>query len=117
MYTNLNQKLSELQSGNYLMKVTSIGDKRPNKYYSKEYLRGRGVAAPKSPRSEFLRSKAQGPMSNIPKGTCAKRASPWGTCRRRPLVVSIISDSCSCYFSCRHGAFLVNLGPLALERS
>ena len=36
-YTNLNQKLSELQSGNYLMKVTSIGDKRPNKYYSKFY--------------------------------------------------------------------------------
>ena len=38
MYTNLNQKLSELQSGNYLMKVTIIGDKRPNKYYSKEYF-------------------------------------------------------------------------------
>ena len=38
MYTNLNQKLSELQSGNNLMKVTSIGDKRPNKYYSKEYF-------------------------------------------------------------------------------
>ena len=38
MYNNLNQKLSELQSGNYLMKVTSIGDKRPNKYYSKEYF-------------------------------------------------------------------------------
>jgi len=37
MYNNLNQKLSELQSGNYLIKVTSIGDKRPNKYYSKEY--------------------------------------------------------------------------------
>jgi len=38
MYNNLNQKLSELQSGNYLMKVTSIGDKRPNKYYSREYF-------------------------------------------------------------------------------
>ena len=38
MYNNLNQKLSELQSGNYLIKVTSIGDKRPNKYYSKEYF-------------------------------------------------------------------------------
>jgi len=37
MYNNLNQKLAELQSGNYLIKVTSIGDKRPNKYYSKEY--------------------------------------------------------------------------------
>jgi len=37
MYNNLNQKLSELQSGNYLIKVTSIGDKRPSKYYSKEY--------------------------------------------------------------------------------
>ena len=38
MYNNLNQKLSELQSGNYLIKVTSIGDKRPNKYYSREYF-------------------------------------------------------------------------------
>ena len=38
MYNNLNQKLSELQAGNYLIKVTSIGDKRPNKYYSKEYF-------------------------------------------------------------------------------
>ena len=38
MYNNLNQKLSELQSGNYLIKVISIGDKRPNKYYSKEYF-------------------------------------------------------------------------------
>ena len=37
MYNNLNQKLSELQSGNYLIKVTSIGDKRPSKFYSKEY--------------------------------------------------------------------------------
>ena len=35
---NLNQKLSEFKSGNYLIKVTSIGDKRPNKYYSKEYF-------------------------------------------------------------------------------
>ena len=35
---NLNQKLSELKSGNYLIKVISIGDKRPNKYYSKEYF-------------------------------------------------------------------------------
>ena len=35
---NLNQKLSEIKSGNYLIKVTSIGDKRPNKYYSKEYF-------------------------------------------------------------------------------
>ena len=34
----INQKLSELKSGNYLIKVTSIGDKRPNKYYSKEYF-------------------------------------------------------------------------------
>jgi len=35
---NLNQKLSEIKSGNYLIKVISIGDKRPNKYYSKEYF-------------------------------------------------------------------------------
>ena len=35
---NLNERLSELKSGNYLIKVTSIGDKRPNKYYSKEYF-------------------------------------------------------------------------------
>ena len=35
---NINEKLSELKSGNYLIKVTSIGDKRPNKYYSKEYF-------------------------------------------------------------------------------
>ena len=34
----INQKLSELKSGNYLIKVTSIGDKSPNKYYSKEYF-------------------------------------------------------------------------------
>ena len=38
MYNNLNQKLSEMKSGNYLIKVKSIGDKRPNKYYSKEYF-------------------------------------------------------------------------------
>ena len=38
MYNNLNQKLSDMKSGNYLIKVTSIGDKRPNKYYSKEYF-------------------------------------------------------------------------------
>ena len=38
MYNNLNQRLSELQSGNYLIKVKSIGDRRPNKYYSKEYF-------------------------------------------------------------------------------
>ena len=37
MYNNLNQKLSDMRSGNYLVKVTSIGDKRPNKFYSKEY--------------------------------------------------------------------------------
>jgi len=35
---NINQRLSELKSGNYLIKVTNIGDKRPNKYYSKEYF-------------------------------------------------------------------------------
>jgi len=38
MYNQLNEKLSEVKSGNYLIKVTSIGDKRPNKYYSKEYF-------------------------------------------------------------------------------
>ena len=38
MYNNLNQKLSDMRSGNYLIKVTSIGDKRPNKFYSKEYF-------------------------------------------------------------------------------
>ena len=38
MYNNLNQKLSDMRSGNYLVKVTSIGDKRPNKFYSKEYF-------------------------------------------------------------------------------
>ena len=30
MYNQLNQKLSEIKSGNYLIKVTSMGDKRPN---------------------------------------------------------------------------------------
>ena len=34
----INERLSELKSGNYLIKVTNIGDKRPNKYYSKEYF-------------------------------------------------------------------------------
>ena len=38
MYNNLNQRLADMRSGNYLIKVTSIGDKRPNKYYSKEYF-------------------------------------------------------------------------------
>ena len=38
MYNNLNQRLADMKSGNYLIKVTSIGDKRPNKYYSKEYF-------------------------------------------------------------------------------
>jgi len=38
MYNNLNQKLSDMRSGNYLVKVKSIGDKRPNKYYSREYF-------------------------------------------------------------------------------
>ena len=38
MYNQLNQKLSEIKSGNYLIKITSIGDKRPNKFYSKEYF-------------------------------------------------------------------------------
>ena len=37
MYNNLNQRLADMRSGNYLIKVTSIGDKRPNKFYSKEY--------------------------------------------------------------------------------
>mgnify|MGYP003126056232 FL=1 len=37
MYNNLNQRLADMRSGNYLVKVTSIGDKRPNKFYSKEY--------------------------------------------------------------------------------
>ena len=32
MYNNLNQKLSELQAGNYLMKVKSISNRRPNEY-------------------------------------------------------------------------------------
>ena len=34
----LNQKLSEVKSGNYLIQVTNISDKRPNKHYSKEYF-------------------------------------------------------------------------------
>ena len=38
MYNQLNQKLSEIKSGNYLIQVTNISDKRPNKYYSKEYF-------------------------------------------------------------------------------
>ena len=38
MFEQLNKKLSELRSGNYLVQVTSIGNKRPNKYYSKEYF-------------------------------------------------------------------------------
>ena len=36
MFEQLNKKLSELRSGYYLVQVTSIGNKRPNKYYSKE---------------------------------------------------------------------------------
>ena len=38
MYNNLNQKLSDMRSGNYLIKVTSIGDRRPNIWYDKEYF-------------------------------------------------------------------------------
>ena len=38
MYNQLNHKLSEIKSGNYLIQVTNISDKRPNKYYSKEYF-------------------------------------------------------------------------------
>ena len=38
MYNQLNQKLSEVKSGNYLIQVTNISDKRPNKHYSKEYF-------------------------------------------------------------------------------
>ena len=38
MYNNLNQKLSEMRSGNYLVKVKSIGDKRKNIWYDKEYF-------------------------------------------------------------------------------
>ena len=38
MYNNLNQKLSELQSGNYLIKVKSIGNRRPNEWYDREYF-------------------------------------------------------------------------------
>ena len=38
MYNNLNQKLSDMRSGNYLIKVTSIGDKKPNEWYDREYF-------------------------------------------------------------------------------
>ena len=38
MYNNLNQKLSDMRSGNYLIKVTSIGNKRPNEWYDREYF-------------------------------------------------------------------------------
>jgi len=38
MYNNLNQKLSDMRSGNYLVKVKSIGDKRKNIWYDKEYF-------------------------------------------------------------------------------
>ena len=38
MYNNLNQKLSDLRSGNYLVKVTSIGNRRPNEWYDREYF-------------------------------------------------------------------------------
>ena len=38
MYNQLNQKLSEVKSGNYLIQVINISDKRPNKHYSKEYF-------------------------------------------------------------------------------
>ena len=38
MYNNLNQKLSEMRSGNYLVKVKSIGNKRPNEWYDREYF-------------------------------------------------------------------------------
>ena len=34
----INEKLSELNSGNYQVKVTNIGDKRKNKYCSFEYF-------------------------------------------------------------------------------
>ena len=33
----LNQKLSDLKLGNYLIKITNIGDKRQSKYCSYEY--------------------------------------------------------------------------------
>ena len=38
MYNNLNQKLSDMRSGNYLVKVTSIGNRRPNQWYDREYF-------------------------------------------------------------------------------
>ena len=38
MYNNLNQKLSDMRSGNYLVKVTSIGHRRPNEWYDREYF-------------------------------------------------------------------------------
>ena len=38
MYNNLNQKLSDMRSGNYLIKVTSIGNRRPNEWYDREYF-------------------------------------------------------------------------------
>ncbi len=34
----LNYKLSALHSGNYLIKVISIGVRRPNEHYTKEYF-------------------------------------------------------------------------------
>ena len=38
MINNLNQKLSDMRSGNYLVKVTSIGNRRPNEWYDREYF-------------------------------------------------------------------------------
>ena len=38
MINNLNQKLSDMRSGNYLIKVTSIGNRRPNQWYDREYF-------------------------------------------------------------------------------
>ena len=38
MYNNLNQKLADMRSGNYLVKVTSIGNRRPNQWYDREYF-------------------------------------------------------------------------------
>ena len=38
MINNLNQKLSDMRSGNYLIKVTSIGNRRPNEWYDREYF-------------------------------------------------------------------------------
>ena len=38
MYNNLNQKLFDMRSGNYLIKVTSIGNRRPNQWYDREYF-------------------------------------------------------------------------------